>query len=83
MKTIYGTMKDLKEFIKEHEYPKYSVLLRSEKTDLPLGAYVYDGGAGGYIFSRREIRKRYHLPPSHRYACSCAAYDILVGSLRK
>lgn len=54
MKTIYGTVKDLSDYVKSCGLPKYSILLRSIKTDLPLAAWVYDGYSGGAIITRRR-----------------------------
>lgn len=82
MKTIYGTLKDLKQYIKDCNYPKYSVLLKSIKTDLPLAAYVYDGYSGGSIHTRRSIRTS-KVEPGHNYANNQEAYKLLKVSVFK
>jgi hypothetical protein len=79
MKTIYGSVNDLKEFIRKKENPIYPVLLRSSKTDLPLAAWVYNGRKGGCIYTRRSFKKQ--IPPSHSYAGNDSAYIALKLSI--
>ena len=89
MRTIYGTIKDLKRYVKQSydynerrwEYTSESVLLRSYKTDLPLGAWTPDRSTGGQFYSRRNILDRYS--PSHQYGGSMDAYNILLFSVQK
>jgi hypothetical protein len=78
MKTIEGTLSELREFVRDR-LPKEPVLLVSGKTQLPLGAYVPDGRSGGAIFSRRSILKDW--PPTHNYGGSLAAYELLKRSV--
>jgi hypothetical protein len=87
METVYGTMKDLYESVlrRDDEGKKIcrseSVLLRSSKTDLPLGAFAPDGGNGGNFYSRKNILKQYS--PSHQYGDSMSAFKILYTSVLK
>ncbi|CAB5221289.1 hypothetical protein UFOVP244_127 [uncultured Caudovirales phage] len=79
MLTIYGTINDLVKFVKQRNYPKCGVLLRSAKTELPLAAYAYDGWFGGVVISRRAARLG--AKPSHAYNDSDKAYRILKKSV--
>jgi len=88
MITINGTFLDLIRFIKDRNYPKYAVLLLSPKTDLPMGAYAPDGGAGGKIWSRRSLQAQSKKDltindPSHCYSNNDRAYRILMASVKK
>lgn len=78
MKTVYGTMADLKTEIKNQGNRTLPTLLRSFKTDLPLGAYAPNGRGGGFFYARRSVERS--LPPSHCYAGSDKAYNILLSS---
>jgi len=80
METIYGTMKDLHDYVRNGNFPKFSILLRSLKTGLPLGAYASDGRSGGEIWSRKRVRAG-ALGPSHLYGSSDAAFRILKSSV--
>lgn len=89
METVYGTMKDLEDYVyvlNDGDGPKWcmrsqSVLLRSLKTNLPLGAFAPDGGSGGSFYSRRNILNSFS--PSHQYGDSMSAYNILLASVQK
>lgn len=83
MKTIYGNLKDLKQYLKSNEkISKCPILLRSIKTELPLAAYVPNGCSGGWIYTRRTIKKTKHQP-SHNFNNSIEAYKILFSSVFK
>lgn len=81
MKTVYGTMADLRREIKDQGNRTMPTLLRSSKTDLPLGAYAPNGRGGGWFYSRRSVDRA--LAPSHSYAGSDRAYEILLISKKK
>lgn len=82
MKTIYGTLGDLKKFIKDRGSPQYAVLLRSAKTELPMAAWVYNGYSSGAIYTRRSL-KSLKFEPSHNYANNQLAFNILKNSVLK
>jgi hypothetical protein len=79
MRTIYGTMTDLKAYIKANNFPKESVLVLSLKTQKPLGAYAPDGRSSGEVYSRKSIRTQ--RPPTHYYGDSMAAYNVLKNNV--
>jgi len=87
METVYGTMKDLLRYIRRKDdegkwsYTNQAVLLRSLKTNLPLGAFATDGSSGGTIYSRRNVLKL--GGPYHRFNNSDKAYNILLTSVLK
>lgn len=81
MKIIYGKVSDLKKYCSENS-PKYSVLLLSIKTDLPLAAWVPDG-ENGYIVTRKTLGKKELPTPYHCYGDNLNAYYILSRNIRK